>query len=217
MNTVELFSGSGTISKAFKSRGHSTFQIDIRKRKGICEPDLRADIGTITPKDIPFSNVHFVWCSFPCQTFSYAAGDYHFKYGEPVSDQAHVMLKLLTKTLNLITELQPDYYFIENPRGHLRYQKILLDWLTRNHGMTKELTYSSYGFPSTNPTNIFTNAHNWLPKPLNGYGRGNKSPLQMFDNLTVCQKQKVPGSLAEDIVTFCEKTIPALNFLHLVD
>lgn len=44
MNILELFSGFGTISKEFKERGHKVFSIDIRKRKGVCEPDLRKNI-----------------------------------------------------------------------------------------------------------------------------------------------------------------------------
>jgi len=211
MNIVEFYAGSGTISREFKSRGHNTFQIDIRKRKGICEPDLRIDIMDLERKDIPFEKIDLVWCSFPCQVFSYAAGDFHFKYGDPVSETAHYYIKLLKHTLNLISELNASVYFIENPRGQLRYIKLLLDWLVKNNGMTKELTYASYDFPSIKPTNLFTNAHSFTPRPLFGFGRGNKNPLDTFDAMTVCQKQKIPKELAIDIVNYAEKTIPAFS------
>ena len=65
MNIVELFSGSGTISKEFKAAGHNVFSIDIRKRKGICEPSLRKDILEVTIRDIPFDKIDVVWASPP--------------------------------------------------------------------------------------------------------------------------------------------------------
>lgn len=207
MNVVELYSGSGTISQAFKSLGHSTFEIDNRKRKGICTPDLKADIMNVTAKDIPFNKIEVVWCSFPCQAFSHAAGDYYFKNGSPQNESARYFLKLLKSTLILINELSPVLYFIENPRGHLRYQKILLDWLCRNNGMTKELTYASYGFPTIKPTNLFTNAHDFVCRSLHPYGRGNKNPVDIFDNMTTCQRQKVPNSLALEVAMYCEQKI----------
>jgi hypothetical protein len=74
--------------------------------------------------------------------------------------------------------------------------------------MTKEITYSSYGFPSIKPTNLFTNAHGFVGRPLDGFGRGNRNPLDTFDKMTVCQKQKVPWALAQDVVSFCEKSRP---------
>ncbi len=206
MNLVEFYSGSGTISQEFKQAGHNAFAIDIRRRKGICEPDLRANIMDLERQHIPFEHIDVIWCSFPCQVFSYAAGDFHFKYGDPVSEQAHYYLKLLKKTLQLITECRAEttLYFIENPRGQLRYIKTLLDWLCKNNGMTKELTYASYGFPTTKPTNLFTNAHSWAPRPLAAYGRGAKNPQDVFNAMTTCARQKVPRALAIDILKYCE-------------
>lgn len=210
MNVLELYSGSGEVSRTFARHGYNTMQIDIRKRKGICEPDLRIDIMQLSPGHIYTflkCQVDIVWCSFPCTVFSYAAGNFHFKDGKPVSESAAHFLKLLAKSLALITELKPVYFFIENPRGKLRYEKIMLDWLVRNNGMIKELTYASYGLPITKPTNLFTNAHDFVCRPLHPFGRGNKSPKQIFDNMTVCQRQKVPGTLIEEIATYCDNKL----------
>ncbi len=155
---------------------------------------------------IPYDTIDFIWCSFPCQCFSYAAGYFHFKYGEPKSAQAHHMLKLLKCTLKLISECKPRLYFIENPRGQLRYIKTLVDWLVKNDGMTKELTYSSYGFPTTKPTNLFTNAHGFRPLALMNYGRGAKNPLDVFNKMTTDQRQKVPRPLIQAIIDYAEKS-----------
>lgn len=41
LNVVEFFCGGKPISNEFEKAGHNVFSINIRKRKGKCEPDLR--------------------------------------------------------------------------------------------------------------------------------------------------------------------------------
>lgn len=214
-DVIELFYGSATISNTFKEKGHRTLSIDIRQRKGICIPDFRADVMTLQVRDIliEFKKKHgtefrndrgIIWSSPPCTIYSHTSGGFYLKEGKPVNESARYFLRLTKKSLDIIARLSPVLYFIENPRGHLRYQKNLIDFLVKNNGMTKELTYSSYGFPSAKPTNIFTNAHDYIPKELGKFGRGNKSPERVFDNMTTCQRQKVPVILAKEIVKYCE-------------
>ncbi len=204
MNVVELFSGSGIISHEFKRAGHNTFSVDIRKRKGTCEPDLQKDIMHLTIQDIPFNKIDVLWASLPCDVWSYAAGSFHWdKKGLPKTEKSMLHIHLLHKALHLIEQINPTLYFIENPRGRLRNYPGLLAFLYYNKGMAKELTYSSYGFPTTKPTNIFTNALNYQPKELDRFGRGAKV-RHRFDNMTKCQRQKVPGALAEEIRKYCE-------------
>ena len=213
MNVVELFSGSGTISQEFKRAGHNTFSIDIRRRRKICEPDLRKNVLDITRKDIPFNSVDVIWASPPCDVWSYATGDIHWdKHRNPKTDKCNEFIKILKKCLDVVQEINPKLFFIENPRGRLRYHKSMIDFLVKNNGMIKELTYSSYGFPTTKPTNIFTNAHTWKPKDLDRFGRGAKNNCKgLFNNLTKCQRQKVPGTLAKEIRIYCEANILTNN------
>ena len=207
MNVIELFSGSGTISEVFKEAGHTVFSVDIRKRKGICEPDLRKNIMHLTTQDIPFEKCHVLWASPPCDVWSYAAGSLHWdKWGYPKTVKCLEHIKLIKKCLELIEQISPEYYFIENPRGRLRKCPIMLDFLKQNQGMEKSLTYSSYEFSTTKPTNIFTNAINYHPKKMHRFGRGAKVQHR-FDNLTLCSKQKVPRPLAEEILKYCENNM----------
>lgn len=204
LNVVELFSGSGTISKEFERAGHNVFSVDIRKRKGVCEPHLRKDVMHLTPEDIPFDQIDVVWASPPCDVFSYAGGSFHWdELGNPKTQKCHEHISILKTTLQFIEKISPGVFFIENPRGRMRYHKNMIDFLVRNNGMIKELTFSSYGAPIKKPTNIFTNAYDYSPKELDSYGRGAKNQA-IFDNLTKCQRQKVPGPLAKEIVQFCE-------------
>ncbi len=209
MNFVELFCGFGIVTSSFQKAGFQTWKTDIRKRKGVCEPTLRKNILQLKREDIPFENVHVLWASVPCDCWSYAGGSFHWnKDGTPKTEKCQEHIELLKKTLKLIDEIKPDIFFIENPRGKLRNFKPFLEWLERNSAVIKILTYSSYGFPATKPTNIFTNARDISFKELDKFGRGAKTNFKL-DNISVCQKQKVPEALAEDIVKYVREIFQA--------
>ncbi|VVB58304.1 C-5 cytosine-specific DNA methylase [Candidatus Anstonella stagnisolia] len=205
MRVIELFSGSGAISKAFKKRGHEVFSVDIRKRKGVCEPTLQKDVLEISHADFPYAP-DILWASPPCDVWSYAAGNFHWQGNLPLTDKCVQHVLLLKKLLVLIDELRPAYFFIENPRGRMRFYPALQTWLKKHQAVTKTLTLSSYGFPTTKPTNIFTNALTWQPRNLMPYGRGAKVHVKL-DNLTRCKRQATPPKLAQELVTFCEAAI----------
>ncbi len=201
-NIIELFCGYGIISNSFKKAGFQTFSTDIRKRKGVCEPTLRKNILQLTSRDIPFKKVHVLWASPPCDVWSYASGNFHWNQdGTPKTKKCLEHIKILKKTLELIDEISPDIFFIENPRGRLRDFPFFIKWLEKHQAVCKTLTYSSYGFPTTKPTNIFTNVREISFKELDRFGRGAKVKTKL-DNISVCQKQKIPQSLADEIVKY---------------
>ena len=206
MNVVELFSGSGIISKMFKESGHKVFSIDIRKRKGICEPHLNKDIMKVRLKDIPFKKVNVIWASPPCDVFSKQGISFHWnKDGTPKTQKCRAHIRLLKKCLAFIEKINPDIFFIENPDGKMKYQKDLINFLIRNKGMTKKVYYGFYGFGTLKPTTIFTNALNYNPK----HTRYNilKKNRVIFDNLTKNQRQIIPIKLVREIIKYCEKTL----------
>jgi hypothetical protein len=203
MNFVELFCGFGIVTSSFRDAGFQTWKTDIRKRKGICEPDLRKNILQLKRSEIPFKKIHVLWASPPCDVWSYASGNFHWNSdGSPKTEKCKEHIDILKKTLELIEEISPDIFLIENPRGRLRNFPFFVKWLKKNYAVEKTLTYSSYGFPATKPTNIFTNARDISFKQLDRFGRGAKRYFKL-DNISVCQKQKVPGALSKTIVRYC--------------
>ncbi len=202
MNFIELFCGYGNITNSFKDAGFKIFSIDIRKRKGVCEPDLQKNILELKIFEIPFEKCHVLWASPPCDIWSYASGNFHWnKDGSPKTEKGLEHIEILKKTLAVIDELSPDLFFIENPRGRLRNFPFFVEWLKKHHAVEKTLTMSSYGFPATKPTNIFTNAKDISFKELAPFGRGAKSHFKL-DNISVGQKQKIPRRLADEIVEY---------------
>lgn len=200
-NSVELFCGYGSITDELKNVGFSTFKTDIRKRKEVCEPDLKINIIQLKKTDIPFDHVNVLWASPPCDVWSYASGSFHWnKNGTPKTKKCLEHIEILKKTLAVIEEIKPDVWFIENPRGRLRTFPPMIEFLKRNKGKIKTLTYSSYGFPTAKPTNIFTNTDIKF-KELDRFGRGAKSNFKL-DNISKGQKQKIPRTLAKEIAKY---------------
>ena len=153
--TIELFSGTKSFSKIAKVRGNSTFTIDNVQD---LNPDLVADIKNLDVKTLPV-NPFIIWASPPCTAFSVAAFGHHWGGGkkayEPKTADAKLGIDLLRKTIQLIGELKPTYWFIENPRGMMRKMPILKDV----HKQT--ISYCQYGDTRMKPTDIWTNLTSW--------------------------------------------------------
>jgi len=122
MKTIELFAGSKSFSKVAKKFGYETFTTDIESEY---EPDLVADILDLKASDFPYQP-DILWASPPCTFFSVASIGKHWnKDHTPKSKEALLGIKIVLKTLELIKELNPKYFFIENPRGKLRKMKFM--------------------------------------------------------------------------------------------
>ena len=161
MILLELFAGTRSISKAFEKRGYKTFSIEWNK--DFENIDLYEDINNVSAEDIIklCGNVpDIIWASPDCTTYSIAGISHHRKKNnetgnlDAVSDYAKFCDKTNKHVLDLIKELKPKLYFIENPRGGLRKMDFMKD-LSRY-----TVTYCQYGDKRMKPTDIWTNHPN---------------------------------------------------------
>lgn len=118
---IDLFSGTNSFSAAFeKSRDWETFSVDLNP-DGLDEiqPDLEADILRLDASDIPIpdgADAVVMLASPPCKAFSMAAAHHHMTEDvEPKTDFAKTSIKLIEKTISLADEIDPDFWFLENP------------------------------------------------------------------------------------------------------
>ena len=98
-----------------------------------------------------------IWASPDCTTYSFAAISYHrTKYEttgslNPKTEYAKFCDKANRHLINLISQLKPKYWFIENPRGGLRKMEFM-------QGLPRyTITYCQYGDFRQKPTDIWTN------------------------------------------------------------
>lgn len=209
MKVLELFAGTRSIGKAFESHGHEVFSVEWDKN--FDNIDLYADIMTVTADDIrkQFGAPDVIWASPDCTTFSVAAISKHRRQNpitgdlEPISDYARFCDTVDQHVLDLIRELNPKYYFIENPRGGMRK----MSWM---QGMPRyTVTYCQYGDTRMKPTDIWTNHPNPKFKPPCKNGdpchepapRGSYTGTQKLGNAK--ERSRIPQELCEHIVSIC--------------
>lgn len=160
MNTVELFSGTGSFSKVARQEGHNIFRVEIDDQ---FDAELHKDILEVQRKDLP-KNIDVLWASPPCTTFSVASLRHYWIDGKPKNSKTWHGISIILKTLQLIEEIKQDnpdlLWFIENPRGMLRKQRFMKG-LPR-----KTISYCQYGDFRQKPTDIWTNVKFWQTQKL---------------------------------------------------
>lgn len=208
---LELFAGTRSIGRAFESRGHEVYSVEWDKK--FDDIDLYADIGTVTAEQIlnDFGHPDVIWMSPDCTSFSIAAISHHRKKNEetgnldPVSDYAKFCDTVDQHCLDLIRELKPRFYFIENPRGGMRK----MTWMKGIPRYT--ITYCRYGDDRMKPTDIWTNHPDPQFKPPCRNGspchqaapRGSKTGTQGLQNAK--ERSRIPELLCQHIVDICEQ------------
>jgi len=187
---VELFAGSGRMAQTFKESGFDTFTVDLEG-----SVDLEADILDIGVDDLP-TNPTVVWASPPCQYYSYARGanSVFNPGGKPNLPEAFQANELVEHTLELIRDLDPTYWFLENPVGHLKSQAFM-----KKYRMTT-VQYCLYGEGYQKPTNIWgQHPIHWTPKT---HCYHQKHRLNISGNTTIPKRARalIPQLLCDEIV-----------------
>lgn len=149
-----------------------------------------------------------IWASPDCTTYSIAAISKHRTKEDsgnlaPKSEYAKQCDIINSHVIELINELKPKYYFIENPRGGMRKM-----WFMQ--GLPRyTVTYCQYGDTRQKPTDIWTNHPNPCFKPPCKPGsschvaapRGSKTGTQGLKNKK--ERARIPQQLCEHIASIC--------------
>lgn len=207
------------MERHLKGGGHEVFSVEWDKTF----PDISwyMDISKITSGDIleRFGKPDVIWASPDCTTYSIAGISHHRRKEpngnlSPVSDYAKFCDDLNVHVQRLITELKPDFWFIENPRGGMRKMNFMGN-LPRY-----TITYCQYGDFRMKPTDIWTNhpIPRFLPPCHNGDSchepapRGSKTGTQGLKNHM--ERSKIPEGLCKYIVRICEDGMVYKDFFR---
>ena len=139
MRLLELFSGTGSIGRAFRNQGWEVHSLDIEPGATIVSDILRWDY-----RGLPSGHYDFIWASPPCTEYSKA----RTKAKRPRDfEQADAVVQ---KTLEIIEYFAPTFWLLENPQtGYLKNRAIMtgLPW--------RDVTYCKYGYPYKKQTRLW--------------------------------------------------------------
>ena len=141
MRLLELFSGSGSIGKAFPGE---VVSVDL-----VGDPTHKTDIFDWDFTVYPQGYFSVVWASPPCTQYSPARTTAKTARDLEGAD------RLVKRAIFLIEYFCPKYFFIENPwRGMLRHREVVASLPS-----PKKVSYCMYGSPGYQKnTAIWTNA-----------------------------------------------------------
>jgi len=199
---LDLFCGLGGFSSAFADSDRwAVTTVDIEAR---FDPDIQADVFDLRPSDFERA-FDVVLASPPCTQFSTAGNHdaWDFDTHEPQTDAARDAVGLVFHAVGLIRALSPDYWFLKNPQGRLRW------FLGRPAG---EVTYCQYGRPYMKRTDL------WGEHPPMSYRSCQRRRACHNRNTetdgtsatrglgeTAAKRAKVPYALSESIRDACER------------
>jgi len=201
MKIIELFCGTKSFSKVAEANGHEVFTIDFNPK---FRADITMDLLYFNKRCLPkeWKKPDFIWCSPPCQTFSLSGNSMFMGY--PTGSKAYIGLALAYKCLEIIRELRPKYWLMENPRAGLRNI-----WFMKPLERTT-VSYCQYGFKYMKPTDLWNN-FNYIGKCCkNGDDchesapRGSRKGVQGEKSSE--ERGQIPPLLCKDILNFIQLT-----------
>ena len=194
---LELFSGTGSIGRAFRRHGWEVVSIDNDPKAGAT---LCADLMTFDYRSLGGS-FDCVWASPPCTHYSIARSNAMTPRDLVGADA------LVGRALEVIRHFQPSSWFLENPQSGLLKGRAAVVGLPH-----VDVDYCSYGWPYRKRTRLWTNCADFAWAPLcrqycagseNGRHKqwAQKAGKGSAGCFTTRQLYAMPPLLCEDIFT----------------
>jgi hypothetical protein len=215
MIVLDLFSGLEGWSQAAKDRGHKVVTVDFEER---FSPTICADILTVSAEDIlKYGRPDVVLASPPCNCFSLMSVYVHWKGNKP-DEKAQRAITVLKHTLDLIDELKPKFWVVENPVGMMR----TLPFMRVLHH--RVVTQCQYGESRMKPTDLWGKFPSGFSarRCSNGDGchvsapRGSKTPGSTQGGGSPEERAKIPYSLGLEFIMACEGIAPQIMVSHVM-
>lgn len=214
MKVLELFAGTRCISRAFEERGHETYSVEWCK--DFENITLYEDVGKLTKErviELCGGVPDVIWASPDCTTYSVAAISKHRRQNketgslDAVTEYAEFCDRTNRHVVELIKEIDPKFWFIENPHGGMRKMDFM-------QGLPRyTVTYCQYGETRMKPTDLWTNhpdpgfkrpckngAPCHVPAP-----RGARTGTQGIKGSR--DRSTIPEKLCWHIVDICEREV----------
>ncbi len=203
MRVLDLFSGLRGWSEPFRERGHDVFCVELDERF----PADHRDVMDFDPKK--WGHFDIVLASPPCTSFSVMRiGTNWTRDHQPKTDIARLGVKLVERTLEIIRQIAPRFWLVENPRAKLR-KLPMMHFLDR-----RTVWYCRYGENRAKPTDLWgipPPSLTFRPQCWNGNNdchtaapRGSRTGTQGMDKAL---SARIPYELALDVCLAAEQGV----------
>ena len=209
--SLELFSGTGSVSTELRSQGFDTWTVDINPR---FSPSICCNILDFPYNSFP-GQFSFIWASPDCRYFSRLQSLKHWrkitlKYRQyryiPASNESSKALLLVIKTIEIIRHYNPPVWFIENPCGRMRHIPELQQFAPFRYSVN----YKDYGFSYSKETDLFTNLY--LPLQQSKVIRSGPGVVSVNNRIT---RSAVPGQLIQHLLLLITNNCPGIYEKHI--
>jgi hypothetical protein len=194
--SLELFSGQGSFSRLMKARGFESYTLDFDKRH---KADFCEDILLWNCPFVP-GTVAIIWASPDCRLLSrdgdssnwekITIGYRRYKY-VPKTDAACRSVAQVARTVDIISQLKPRVWFIENPVGRIQHLECIQSLGHYRYGVN----YKDWGFNYSKETYIFTNQ--LLPLPTKKVIRPGASVKDVRNRI---KRASIPAALLSFLI-----------------
>lgn len=202
MRILDLFSGLRGWSDPFRERGHEVVCVEINPRF----PAHHRNVMDFDPSK--WGHFDGVLASPPCTSFSLMSIGTHWTHDhEPKTPTAAIGRQLVIRAREIIRQINPYWWLIENPRAKLRKMPCMADLTPTT------VWYCRYGDFRAKPTDIWgvpPVGFKFRPECHNGHPdhaaapRGSRTGTQGMDKY---ESAKIPRELALDVCLAAEKMI----------
>lgn len=145
LRVLDLFSGLEGWSAPWRQRGHEVYRVEIDPRF----PAEHRDVMDFSVSQLPW-RPNVVLASPPCTAFSVMQIGRNWTHDhQPKNDRARHGLMLLDRTVQLIDEIGPAVFVLENPVGKMRRMPQVQSFDRRT------VTYCQYGETRMKPTDLW--------------------------------------------------------------
>lgn len=152
MNVLGLYSGTKSWEKPFIEAGHDVDTLDIL-------PEFNCTYTMDALKFIPPKKYTVILASPPCTYFSQVRMAWKNTPKETTPEQIALSCQWFGKVIDIINEVKPKYFLIENPSHKNGARKYFPSFTLHNDVVIfpTRVDYCQYGTPWQKPTDLWTN------------------------------------------------------------
>lgn len=205
VNALSLFDRNHDISVALNNHGFNSVAIDIMQPKFPQSEFVCDNVHNWRNWPLHQGQIKFIFAAIPCEAFSIACGNFHFKKGIPQTKQAVESLRLLFTIHEIINHFKCLFIF-ENPSGAVARNPTFN--ILFNYSLCRT-SLGCFGYPTKKPTDLICSPEIVLILPQQYRVKG-KFQKQKFDNLTYSKRIKYPENFAE-MIAFCAASYIGLS------